>query len=35
MHLVGIDHTRLTFRYQGRQFRLTDVHGHVVRGVLA
>jgi hypothetical protein len=35
MHLVGIDHTRLTFRYQGRQFRLTDVHGHVVKGMLA
>ena len=35
MHLAGIDHTRLTFRYQGRQFRLTDVHGHVVRGILA
>jgi hypothetical protein len=35
LHLLGIDHTRLTFRYQGRQFRLTDVHGQVVRGVLA
>jgi hypothetical protein len=35
MHLVGIDHTKLTFRYQGRQFRLTDVHGHVVKGVIA
>jgi hypothetical protein len=35
LHLMGIDHTRLTFRYQGRQFRLTDVHGHVVRGILA
>jgi hypothetical protein len=35
MHLVGIDHTRLTFRYQGRQFRLTDIHGHVVKGILA
>ncbi|MFM8803365.1 MAG: DUF1501 domain-containing protein, partial [Planctomycetia bacterium] len=35
MHLVGIDHTRLTFRYQGRQFWLTDVHGHVVKGILA
>ena len=34
MHLVGIDHTRLTFRYQGRQFRLTDVHGHVVKGIV-
>jgi hypothetical protein len=35
MHLVGIDHTKLTFRYQGRQFRLTDVHGHVVQGIIA
>jgi arylsulfatase A-like enzyme len=35
MHLLGIDHTKLTFRYQGRQFRLTDVHGHVVPGILS
>lgn len=35
MHLLGIDHTRLTYRYQGRQFRLTDVHGHVITGILA
>ncbi len=35
MHLCGIDHTKLTFRYQGRQYRLTDVHGEVVKGVLA
>jgi len=35
LHLLGIDHTRLVFRYQGRQFRLTDVHGHVVKGILA
>ena len=35
LHLLGIDHNRLTFRYQGRQFRLTDVHGNVVSGVLA
>ena len=35
LHLLGIDHTRLTHRYQGRQFRLTDVHGEVARGVLA
>jgi hypothetical protein len=35
LHLLGIDHTRLTFRYQGRQYRLTDVHGRVVTGVLA
>jgi uncharacterized protein (DUF1501 family) len=35
MHLCGVDHTRLTYRYQGRQFRLTDVHGHVVKDILA
>jgi hypothetical protein len=35
LHLLGIDHERLTFRFQGRRFRLTDVHGHVVRQVLA
>jgi hypothetical protein len=33
LHLCGIDHTRLTFRYQGRQFRLTDVHGEIVHGI--
>ncbi len=35
LHLLGIDHERLTFKYQGRYFRLTDVHGNVVRGALA
>ena len=35
LHLLGIDHERLTFRFQGRRFRLTDVHGHVVRPLLA
>lgn len=35
LHLCGIDHTRLTFRYQGRQYRLTDIHGEVVKGILA
>jgi len=35
LHLLGIDHERLTFKYQGRRFRLTDVHGKVVNGVLA
>jgi hypothetical protein len=35
LHLLGLDHERLTFRYQGRDFRLTDVHGHVVRDLLA
>lgn len=35
LHLLGIDHERLTYRFQGRQFRLTDVHGHVVQPILA
>ncbi len=35
LHLCGLDHTRLTYRFQGRNFRLTDVHGNVVRQVLA
>ena len=35
LHLLGIDHERLTYRYQGRDFRLTDVHGEVVRKALA
>jgi hypothetical protein len=35
LHCLGIDHTRLTFKFQGRQFRLTDVHGNVVREILA
>jgi len=35
MHTLGIDHERLTYKYQGRHFRLTDVHGHVVKPVLA
>lgn len=34
LHLLGIDHERLTFRFQGRDYRLTDVHGSVVEGVL-
>ncbi|MEM0895811.1 MAG: DUF1501 domain-containing protein [Verrucomicrobiota bacterium] len=35
LHLLGIDHEKLTYRYQGRDFRLTDVHGHVVEKLLA
>jgi hypothetical protein len=35
LHLLGLDHERLTFRHQGRRYRLTDVHGHVVPGLLA
>jgi uncharacterized protein (DUF1501 family) len=35
LHLMGIDHTRLTFRFQGRDFRLTDVHGELIRKIVA
>jgi hypothetical protein len=35
MHLLGVDHTRLTYKFQGRDFRLTDVHGRVVPSLLA
>ena len=35
LHLLGFDHTRLTYRFQGRDYRLTDVHGSVVQGLLA
>jgi hypothetical protein len=35
LHLMGLDHTHLTYRYAGRDFRLTDVHGHVVKEVIA
>ncbi len=35
MHLLGFDHTRLTFRFQGRDYRLTDVHGKIVKDILA
>ncbi|HND52636.1 MAG TPA: DUF1501 domain-containing protein [Pirellulaceae bacterium] len=35
LHLLGLDHTRLTFRYAGRDFRLTDVHGEVHRDIVA
>jgi uncharacterized protein (DUF1501 family) len=34
LHQLGIDHERLTYRFQGRQYRLTDVHGKVVKGLL-
>ena len=34
LHLLGIDHERLTFKYQGRYFRLTDVHGHAVKPII-
>jgi hypothetical protein len=35
LHLLGFDHTRLTYRYAGRDFRLTDVHGRVVDAIIA
>jgi Protein of unknown function (DUF1501) len=35
LHLMGIDHTKLTYKFQGREFRLTDVHGNVVKRLLA
>jgi hypothetical protein len=35
LHLLGIDHERLNYRYQGRDFRLTDVHGNVVHDIIA
>ncbi len=34
LYLLGVDHERLTFKHQGRRFRLTDVHGHVVKDIL-
>lgn len=34
LHQLGIDHRRLTYRYQGRDFRLTDIHGHVIHDIL-
>ena len=35
LHLMGLDHQRLTFRYSGRDFRLTDVHGQVAHEIVA
>jgi hypothetical protein len=35
LHLLGVDHERLTYRFQGRDYRLTDVHGRVVKDLLA
>jgi hypothetical protein len=35
MHLMGVDHERLTYKFQGRRFRLTDVHGKLVKDILA
>ena len=35
LHLMGVDHERMTYKHQGRRFRLTDVHGHVLNDLLA
>ncbi|MDP7656512.1 MAG: DUF1501 domain-containing protein, partial [Roseibacillus sp.] len=35
LHLLGIDHEQLTFKFQGRHFRLTDIYGQVVKDILA
>ena len=35
MHLLGVDHKKLTYRFQGRDFRLTDIHGDPVKKILA
>ena len=35
LHQLGLDHEKLTYRYAGRDFRLTDVHGHVPKEILA
>ena len=35
LHLLGLDHTRLTYKYNGRNFRLTDVYGEVIKKILA
>jgi uncharacterized protein (DUF1501 family) len=35
LHLLGLEHTKLTFRFQGRDYRLTDVHGNLVPGIIA
>ena len=35
MHLMGIDHDKFTFKFQGRRYRLTDVHGNLVKDILS
>jgi hypothetical protein len=35
LHLLGLDHLKLTFRFQGRDYRLTDVHGELIHKLLA
>jgi arylsulfatase A-like enzyme len=34
LHLMGVDHEQLTYKFQGRRYRLTDVHGKIVKGIL-
>jgi hypothetical protein len=34
LHCLGLEHTKLTYKFQGRDYRLTDVHGEVVKGIL-
>jgi hypothetical protein len=34
MHQLGFNHERLTYRFQGRDYRLTDIHGEIIRGIL-
>jgi len=35
LHLLGVDHLKLTHRHEGRDYRLTDIHGELVKGILA
>ena len=35
MHLLGVDHKKLTYRFQGRDFRLTDIHGNIIKDILS
>ena len=35
MHLLGVDHKKLTYRFQGRDYRLTDIHGHLIKNILS
>jgi arylsulfatase A-like enzyme len=35
MYLLGVDHKKLTFRFQGRDYRLTDIHGHLIKNILS
>ena len=35
MHLLGVDHKKLTHRFQGRDYRLTDIHGHLIKKIMA